>query len=1104
MFVAIFSFRTCGVDSEGLCACSLLQGTSLAERLENVGLPRSVASSAPGFGRATRKLDRWKKDAAFSGSVEFSERLDHDSLTEAGLVAMLIESDSDLAARFERRPRWVSDVVLAFESEGNRVQVEVPSFDDSGREPAVGFVELSRPLLEASYTRLHRAILDLVSASSIDFDITGILNQLFHRLCYDVLQITRKTLALELNVARVEERLGGGTGEERFLYFVDLLRVPDVARGIMKEYPVMAKQVALAARIWEESSLEFFNHLVSDWGVLRQTFLKENCSLLRVRPGAGDRHRGGRTVVVCEFDDGSRVVYKPRSMAVDVHFQELLLWLNERIDNPPFKVVEVLDCGNHGWMAFVEALPCSTAEGVRRFYRRQGGYLAVLYALETVDIHYENMIAHGNNPILVDLESLFHPRVSEAGRPSDREMGDLDSAGRLLLRSVLRVGMLPMRSGQGDNELEVSALGGAAGQTTPYRAGLFEESGTDRMRVVRRRVEIPGSQNRPILDGKPVEVQEYADDLERGFASVYRALMRERRELLSAQGPLMAFAADEVRMIFRPTSTYGVLLTESYHPDLLRNGLDRDRHFDRLWTGVDHQPHLRQVLVAEREDLERGDVPVFTVRPGERHLWTSERTRITDYFPTSSMAAVHERISQLSEKDLELQCWCVRAAVMTLDPGEGPDLWLKPEKRDTPRVGGSDLCALAGGIADRIEHLAIWNESEDQASWLGVALVNEEQWTLAPLGLDLYSGTPGVVLFLAYLADLKGPGPESDEYVRLAKGALRQCEEWMQVPEERGFVSRSLGAFSGMGGLIYMLTHLGVLWKDDSLIDDAHRLLAGSLEFLDEDEELDIIGGTAGLLGAAVCLCDCRDDDGSALSAALQAGESLLARATIHGDGVAWQTRIQATQPLCGFSHGASGFAWALLRLAEASGDRRFLDSAKRAMLYERSVFDAEKGGDWPDFREERTGPGMCAWCHGAAGIGMTRVLASRLLDSTEVRTDLEIALEITLERGFSMNHSLCHGQLGNLDLLLQALDGPLAETALDGLERVVPAIVSSFERGYWLCGTPRGIETPGLLTGLSGLGFGLLRLAAPERVPSILTLEPPRKEERPVLVSRL
>ncbi|HYO51923.1 hypothetical protein [Archangium sp.] len=34
--------------------------------------------------------------------------------------------------------------------------------------------------------------------------------------------------------------------------------------------------------------------------------------------------------------------------------------------------------------------------------------------------------------------------------------------------------------------------------------------------------------------------------------------------------------------------------------------------------------------------------------------------------------------------------------------------------------------------------------------------------------------------------------------------------------------------------------------------------------------------------------------------------------------------------------------------------------------------------------------------------------------------------------------------------------------------------------------------ETPGLLMGLAGIGYGLLRLAAPERVPSVLTLAMP------------
>jgi lantibiotic modifying enzyme len=45
-----------------------------------------------------------------------------------------------------------------------------------------------------------------------------------------------------------------------------------------------------------------------------------------------------------------------------------------------------------------------------------------------------------------------------------------------------------------------------------------------------------------------------------------------------------------------------------------------------------------------------------------------------------------------------------------------------------------------------------------------------------------------------------------------------------------------------------------------------------------------------------------------------------------------------------------------------------------------------------------------------------------------------------------------------------------------------------------WLTGIPYAIETPGLLTGLSGIGYALLRLAEPEKVPSVLLPAPPLK----------
>ncbi len=70
--------------------------------------------------------------------------------------------------------------------------------------------------------------------------------------------------------------------------------------------------------------------------------------------GAGDTHRGGRSVMIARFDSGFQIVYKPKSMAVDVHFQELLAWLNEHGCAPPLRSLNILDYATHGWVKYVE------------------------------------------------------------------------------------------------------------------------------------------------------------------------------------------------------------------------------------------------------------------------------------------------------------------------------------------------------------------------------------------------------------------------------------------------------------------------------------------------------------------------------------------------------------------------------------------------------------------------------------------------------------------------------------------------------------------------------------------------------------------------------
>jgi lantibiotic modifying enzyme len=62
-------------------------------------------------------------------------------------------------------------------------------------------------------------------------------------------------------------------------------------------------------------------------------------------------------------------------------------------------------------------------------------------------------------------------------------------------------------------------------------------------------------------------------------------------------------------------------------------------------------------------------------------------------------------------------------------------------------------------------------------------------------------------------------------------------------------------------------------------------------------------------------------------------------------------------------------------------------------------------------------------------------------------------------------------------------------------LDQVTGSLTARVESGRYWCGSPTGVETPGLMTGIAGIGYTLLRHAHPRAVPSVLLLaasEPP------------
>jgi type 2 lantibiotic biosynthesis protein LanM len=1044
--------------------------------------PADVASAD--VARAEGILEAWRAQRPFCSGSLFRERVEAERMTEQELLRILAQPGEE----FRTPPEWLKDIDIALQSPGTEAV-----HDCLETWP---LLKPFRPLIDAARERLRNNIRALVrNAAATPFDPRTIEGILLQSLPFRLSQVVCRTVVLELNVARLSDQLHGDTPEQRFHSFLDILGRSESLLKFLREYPVLARQVSVVLDQWIDFSTEFLSHLMADEDDLRRLFRNgaELGVLQELEGGVGDSHRGGRSVRIARFSSGLRVVYKPRSVAVEQHFQELLTWLNQRggsfaPGSQWFRTLTVADRGDHGWIEFVEAESCQTRWEIGRFYRRQGGYLALLYALEAVDFHYENLVAAGEYPVLIDLEALFHPRM-----PGESDRSAAAVAADKMKHSVTRSGLLPRRVLASDESegLDVGGLSSTDGQFTPLEVPVWEDVATDSMRITRKRIALTESRNRPRLAGSTVDLLDYAGEIVNGFAHIYRLLQEHRQELLAQNGPVCAFEQDEVRVILRPTMTYFVLLDESCHPDVLQDAVDRERLLDRLWLAAETLPWIKRIVSAERQDLLRGDIPLFTTTPASKDLWSATHERFAGFLQESGMSLVQRRLNTLSETDLEHQLWFVRAALAT-----------EPSHRDRPRsisysgdkserpADRERLLAAARAIGDHLETLAVRGEEGD-ATWIGLTAVRQSYASLTPLKHELYDGLMGVALFLAQLAR----ATREERYRALAHAALITLrKQWNDSKRYRG----SIGGFAGWGGAIYGLAHLANTLERPELLDEAEALVDGLPPLVDYDKGLDLLSGSAGCICGLLALHHSLPSKRT-LEAAILCGERLLETAQPAGEGIGWITRA-ATQPLAGLSHGAAGFSLGLLELAAATGDNRFRAAALKSITYERGLYSPELQ-NWPDLRDlsisgkkiEIVQTGITAWCHGAAGIGLARLRMLPHLEKAGLIDEIRTAVAATLDHGFGMNHSLCHGDFGNLELLLQA-GRVLGDPALLAhVNRLVSAILDNAGKHGWTCGNALDVESPGLMTGLAGIGYQLLRVAEPDKVPSVLVLEPSR-----------
>jgi type 2 lantibiotic biosynthesis protein LanM len=487
-------------------------------------------------------------------------------------------------------------------------------------------------------------------------------------------------------------------------------------------------------------------------------------------------------------------------------------------------------------------------------------------------------------------------------------------------------------------------------------------------------------------------------------------------------------------------------------------------------------------------------VPIFVTTPASTDLVGGDGTALPGTLERSGLAVTRDRLAALSEDHLAQQTWFVEASLTALIMGDPARWGPRPAAGVPPPVAVGTATpdryvAAASRIGDRLLETAI--VEADRIGWLGLSLVADKVWSLRPAGLDLYNGITGIGLFLGYLGRVTGDPRYQQAAERVATMVLRQADGWLTAPELPAMAG-DLGAFGRLGGSVYALSHLAAVLDRADLADAAVPLTDLMAALVADDKALDVIGGSAGGILAVLSLHAVRPEP-ALLEAAHTMADHLLATAEDTGSGLAWCAEMNPAGPLAGFSHGASGIATALARLDRRTGSRTYHGAVRAALQFERTLFD-ERTNNWRDVRTDAsTADNFVAWCHGAGGVGLARADLLDYLDDDAAGQDSRSAVAaIAAAAGGLDNHSLCHGDLGNAEALLVTAGRLGDASSARRAELAAAAILAEVEGGKWRCGVPLGVETPGLMSGLAGIGYGLLRFADPAAIPSILLLEQP------------
>ena len=912
------------------------------------------------------------------------------------------------------------------------------------REPALHlegsdafpFAELWLPLLSYARESVHpfAAGAGIIVPTALDGLLLTLLQDLSEYAAFPTFQIFSESR----------------TGDEPQSEFIR--RVTESGYQVLFErFPILARQLSRLLTTWIDATNLFLRRFQNDIAEIRRLVGSECRLLTETKSGISDRHDNGRQVILMTFDDGAKALYKPKSVSISEVLVSIDQWLAERGFRPGWRVARVIAREQYGWEEFIQQSPCSSVEEVRSYYRSGGELLCLAYLLNAYDLWRDNLIAAGSRPVPIDTECFFHP-----GRGGNNDTGTPDRhAGTVGKPSVIETGLLPLWQLSASHlPADFSGLGTGIVDLSELKVTEWENVRSSDIRPVTKPMAAKPPSNTVLWQGEAQEVRTYRADLIEGFSALYRTILDNNADFVQF---IEQFGAAETRFLYRPTQVYGLLLKSARSLQSLTSGTRQSAVFEALYRVPLREnaltPHAKQLIDFEVESLLGLDIPRFHVRLDSRDLHSVDFC-VRDQLRGKPLDTVKERISAMGPEDLNFQLEVIRESLNRF-----------PAQIERP-LSRQQAALIASSLADEIRRRM--NPESSTHLWEIPTFLPQDLGIAERQGV--YLGDLGTLIFLAAAEKMLGFKcfPDTSHFSD-------------QLTEFAPPASYPLGICNGRGALIYGCLLLGSLtgsdvWKELALSINAK---AGAVSKINS---LDITSGVAGYLLATTRLYQATQDAQARANA--QTASAILADRFDPNSG--WQ------QPngnsYLGFAHGLAGIVFALDQYGRASGDQKYQPLIQRALALESEQFADHS---WPHALQ---GPRRTfkSWCHGTAGILMTRAAAGALDPGRFAVDELALLVERLSQRGqadhwccgnFGIVEALSYiGQQANLPEAKNKSSILLEETLERGLKGGFFRLQSSIGENFCF--------SPSLFRGTAGVGYSLLRFAHPGELPCILAFD--------------